>query len=474
MLKLKLIFTLFALLLSLQVAEAKPDQPGTRVMPPSYGPGTQIFKNPAYRGIRVDKCLYSRGDRQCGKPAADRFCQLNSYRESITFDLQERAGNTFLLGSESRCNGNLCDAFRAIACKTRFNSGGGGDGGGSGSGKYFANPKVHGYMVDKCLYRGRNCGKPSADKFCQSEGYRNADSYRTTYARTSWYQKEGRVCTNNCEALTAVQCRGTGSSGGDQGGRVKVYENPKYRGSPVSECLRQGRDCGKPAATEFCRINGHDKAVSHRSVGTNARTWLLRDGRYCSGFQCRALRSVRCQDSGYDNGDNQRPGDMFYREPKYRGKRVSRCLTEGKGCGRKAADEFCRLEGYRSATSQERWRDVGPTVWLGNMRTCNKRSCDAMKNVQCSYQPPRNDDGANREREFRNPQHRGYPVSRCLYRGEGCEAEAAREFCRLNGYREMRYFRVVEDIGPTIRLGSQQLCNKRSCDGFSDITCSNY
>lgn len=193
-------------------------------MPPSYGPGTEIFHNPTFRGNTVDKCLYSRGDRQCGKPAADRFCELNGYRESISYDLRERAGNTLLLGSETRCRGSSCDALRAVACKNRFNTeprpptrppnyppnqppv--------SGPDKLFRTPSVNGYPVDRCLVRGRSCGKPTADAFCKKEGYSHAKGYHITNTRNSWYLKEKRACTNNCQAIVSLQCKAYSNQGG--------------------------------------------------------------------------------------------------------------------------------------------------------------------------------------------------------------------------------------------------------------------
>jgi len=462
-----------------QSVSAKSSHSRTRAMPPSYGPGTKVFNDPRYRGNRVDKCLYTRGDRQCGKPAADRYCQLNGYKESITYDLTENARTTFLLGSESNCssaNSNTrCDAFRAVACRTPTQSGGGTTPP-PASQSFFNNPSVHGYPVDQCLYNHRDGGKPAANAFCQSKGYSTASTYRTGTARNSWMMKEGRLCNSNCKALYAVQCYGKSNSGPDPGdpgngaGQAVLYENPKYRDVLIAECLRQGRDCGSAVATEFCRLKGHSAAISFRVItGQQARTWLLRDNRYCTGNQCNPMKSIRC--TGSSNGNNN-PGSGFYREPKYQGTRISRCLKKDTGCGQKAADKFCQLAGYRSAGNYERWRDSGPTIRLGNMQRCNKHSCDALKNIQCSYSPPKNDSSYNREQLFPRPSYRGYPISRCNYRGESCDSEAAREFCRLNGYNNLVNYYPAPDIGPTIRLGSKQLCDKRDCDGFEDITCS--
>ncbi len=373
---LKIIPTLlFTLLLIPGLAlAANTEKSDTRAMPPSYGPDTQIFDNPRYAGSAVDKCLYSRGDRQCGKPAADRFCELQGYRESISYDLIERAGNTFLLGSESKCRGSSCDAFRAVACTHR-----------------------------------------------------------------------------------------TGSGGGQVPDRL--YKTPEHNGSPISECLRQDRDCGSKAANRFCRDNKHGYAASFRVEGSQQRTWLLGDARYCTGKDCKALQYIRCE-SGNSDSDNG-----FFAEPSYKGKRISRCVAQGKQCGQRAADEFCILNGYRSASKYERWRNAGPTIRIGSGQMCNKQSCDSLKNIQCSYDPPKNSSGNQNQKTFANPTHKGYPIARCVNRGETCDQDAVDVFCRMNGYREAIAWQPAEDIGPTVRLGNEQLCNKRSCDGFRDVVC---
>lgn len=246
-----------------------------------------------------------------------------------------------------------------------------------------------------------------------------------------------------------------------------LYARPLRRGTPIDECLRQGRDCGSKAAESYCRSQGHSGMISYSSVSANSRTWLLKDNRYCTGNDCRELRNIRCEGNNHNNGQAR----DFFSVPSYRGQRISRCMTSGKKCGQPVADEFCRLQGYRSASDFKRWYDAGPTLRLGNQRTCDKRSCDALKNIQCSYAPSTGGSNNQWEREFLNPAYQGYPISQCLEKGLGCGQIAADEFCRINGYQESINWQIQENIGPTIRLGSKQICNKRSCDGYWNIIC---
>lgn len=72
---------------------------------------TNLFLNPAYR---VDHCL-SFG-RDCGKPAADRFCRDNGYRSAAEWDTAP-ASPTLVLGTKEICAGSYCVGFTRVRCQ---------------------------------------------------------------------------------------------------------------------------------------------------------------------------------------------------------------------------------------------------------------------------------------------------------------------------------------------------------------------
>ncbi len=74
--------------------------------------------------------------------------------------------------------------------------------------------------------------------------------------------------------------------------------------------------------------------------------------------------------------------------------------------------------------------------------------------------------------KFENPRVNGQVVDRCLNSGANCEHPAADNFCRLNGYAGAVYFRL-EYTRPTLVVGDNKVCNDKTCQGFTAITCAN-
>ena len=75
-------------------------------------------------------------------------------------------------------------------------------------------------------------------------------------------------------------------------------------------------------------------------------------------------------------------------------------------------------------------------------------------------------------RRFENPRVNGQVVDRCLNSASNCEQPAADNFCRLNGYAGAVYFRL-EYTRPTLVVADNKVCNDKTCQGFTAITCAN-
>lgn len=76
---------------------------------------TRLFRKPKVGNVRLDVCLTL--NKNCGKPAADRFCQSMGYRRALNCKLDnERTVPTFIIGTESLCNQSFCRGFEIIEC----------------------------------------------------------------------------------------------------------------------------------------------------------------------------------------------------------------------------------------------------------------------------------------------------------------------------------------------------------------------
>jgi hypothetical protein len=196
-----------------------PPTPPQPVFPPSSAGDqrSQYFAEAWYNGEPVDGCLNY--GRNCGQPAADRFCQVMGYERAI----EEAFGyvtvsRTLVLGDDRICTipngcGHLvdvtCASGQAAATPQPAAPPAGGVGPQAQDG-FFAEAWYNGEPVDGCLNFGSNCGQPAADRFCQVMGYDRAANggYSSIVTSRTLVLGDNRICTilNGCGQLTNVSC----------------------------------------------------------------------------------------------------------------------------------------------------------------------------------------------------------------------------------------------------------------------------
>jgi TIR domain len=77
-------------------------------------------KDPRVNGRPVDWCLIPM--RQCGKDAADRYCQMHNMGPAVSFRRQLSDEQTLILGTSELCDTtrfSRCDRFSVIVCSAR-------------------------------------------------------------------------------------------------------------------------------------------------------------------------------------------------------------------------------------------------------------------------------------------------------------------------------------------------------------------
>ncbi|HET9481946.1 MAG TPA: hypothetical protein VFP98_09350 [Candidatus Polarisedimenticolia bacterium] len=79
---------------------------------------------------------------------------------------------------------------------------------------------------------------------------------------------------------------------------------------------------------------------------------------------------------------------------------------------------------------------------------------------------------ASGQQAFQNPMVEGIALDWCLKPGADCGKPAADAFCSFKKLGPAQALTKAEDIGKTMILGTRQVCNDPSCDGFAAIQCS--
>lgn len=72
----------------------------------------------------------------------------------------------------------------------------------------YKNPKIRGYALDLCQKWGKYCGKPAADSYCRSKGFRRAVNYKVRHNRPpTRVIGTGQICKSRaCDRIVNVTC----------------------------------------------------------------------------------------------------------------------------------------------------------------------------------------------------------------------------------------------------------------------------
>ena len=71
---------------------------------------------------------------------------------------------------------------------------------------------------------------------------------------------------------------------------------PQYLWQPVAFCLDGNKGCGKPAASEWCKIHGYDEALSFARQKMEASNELrfIDTGDLCNSQECIGFGQIKC------------------------------------------------------------------------------------------------------------------------------------------------------------------------------------
>lgn len=164
--------------------------------------------------------------------------------------------------------------------------------------------------------------------------------------------------------------------------RRNIWE-PQFQGQNLAYCTANGDACGLPVATRYCRLLGYDKA-SHQVVSMNAGlTHYIDTKARCVGWRCPGFKNITCIRDARD--ETVLPAHYRNRRfdfPRYNHYRVDYCYDGTSGCGKRAAQSFCRRLGYMRTTGFVSDPHIRATSAIGNQKLCF-RDCTAFKQIDC-------------------------------------------------------------------------------------------
>lgn len=163
-----------------------------------------------------------------------------------------------------------------------------------------------------------------------------------------------------------------------------------------------------------------------------------------------------------------------YWHPKFLSERLSYCSLDGTQCGKKVADQYCKMLGYRHSSQSSIAYNLGLTNYLSSRAQCKGWRCNGFMTIDCvtefSHKPPR--PYHYREKKYVYPRFNEYRIDWCYNKNTGCGKRAANSFCSRMGFTGAKGFAKEPLISATKTIGSQELCFGNECDAFRFIVCN--
>jgi len=164
---------------------------------------------------------------------------------------------------------------------------------------HFAQPRAgaqdgNGLRIDWCHGWARDCGKPSADAFCRSQGYTSATSFeRVITGSYTWIAGDQQVCVSAaCGVIADVTCEQPTTRPAPPA--QATISQPRVNRLPLANCHLPSSRCGQASADAYCRAAGFARADRFGGSPEGTRSVHMGDGSTCEGPQCRALSDIVC------------------------------------------------------------------------------------------------------------------------------------------------------------------------------------
>ncbi len=176
----------------------------------------------------------------------------------------------------------------------------------------FVKPKVGIFRLDWCKVWAGQCGKPAADKFCQTKGFTQSNNFEEAVdigaSTPTIIITTGQQCADpSCDGFTFITCEKPdaapppppGPSPGGGGGDERTYFKPKIGSYRLNYCETKGSGCGQDAADAFCDARGYDEAsdfVQSSPVPPGVKpSRFIGNNKLCKGPGCYAFNSITCE-----------------------------------------------------------------------------------------------------------------------------------------------------------------------------------
>jgi len=160
----------------------------------------------------------------------------------------------------------------------------------------------------------------------------------------------------------------------------KTYNKPRWFENRLDWCFKQGSECGQPAADNFCkrrRFTGARDFAADPNIGSSEPTRISGTNEICNKNYCTGFKYITCY--------GPVPSERIFANPVWKKYRLDACLKWGSECGKPAADEYCKKQGFSDSfySVLDLERGNSKTRLIGTDEICDKNFCVGFQMIVC-------------------------------------------------------------------------------------------
>jgi hypothetical protein len=176
-----------------------------------------------------------------------------------------------------------------------------------------------------------------------------------------------------------------------------TFNKPKLGSYRLDWCYKWATQCGEVAADKFCQKQGYEGSSvfsKANDIGGDTPTRVLGSGQVCADDACDGFKFITCENADEpDDPDPPAPAfiDKEFAKPSLAGQRIHYCFKPGNGCGKKAAQAFCDIQGYDGAIAFSQSNvllGAKAPRFIGTGQTCQGGlNCVGFRAIVCRKEP---------------------------------------------------------------------------------------
>jgi hypothetical protein len=176
-----------------------------------------------------------------------------------------------------------------------------------------------------------------------------------------------------------------------------TFNKPKLGSYRLDWCYKWATQCGEVAADKYCKKQGYEGSSvfsKANDIGGSTPTKVLGTGQICDDDSCDGFKFITCENSDEaDDPDPPAPAyiDKAFSKPALNGQRIHYCFKPGQGCGKKAADAFCDIQGFDESIGFQQSNvllGIKAPRFIGTGQLCQDGlNCVGFKGITCRKEP---------------------------------------------------------------------------------------